>query len=129
VIAGEIMRTMHLVGLALVLIGLPACAGNKTTPVGADLQGKLSTALAVSDTAERDITLAKLAHDAALAGETSVVRTALDKISDSPSRDVAAQDVALVLLDAGMPVEAKEVAGLIQDQPMREAVLAALAKG
>jgi hypothetical protein len=98
-------------------------------PAALQAQAKLEAALAHSDAAQRDAALAKVAHDAAVAGAGDVARAAVGKISDSGTRDAAAQAAAFALLEAGMPAAAKEVANLIEDGSMREDVLALMAKG
>jgi hypothetical protein len=125
------MRCRGLLIVCAIATGLTGCGTGKTDPNPAALQAQaqLEAALALGDAAQRDAALAKVAHQAAVAGAGDVARTAVGKISDSGTRDAAAQAAAFALLEAGMPAAAKEVANLIEDGPMREDVLALMAKG
>jgi hypothetical protein len=123
------MRALLFIGLAAVVAGLLGCAGDKSAPAAAEFQAKLNGALAISDAPQRDAALANFAREAALAGHADVVKAALEKMSDRPTRDAAVEAAALTLLEAGLPAQANEVARLIEDGPMREGVLSILAKG
>jgi hypothetical protein len=123
------MRPTNLIPLAVVLAGLPGCAGDRPDPAAAELRARLNAALALGEAPERDAALANVTREAALAGHADVVKTALGRMSDRPAMDAAAKSAALALLEAGMPAQANEVAGLIEDGPMREDVLSRLAKG
>jgi hypothetical protein len=123
------MRALHGIPLAAALACLSGCSGNQPNPAAAELQAKLNTALAVSDELQRDAALAYVVREAAAVGEVEVVKTALGRMGDRAAVDAAAKSAALALLEAGMPAQANEVAGLIEDGPTREDVLSRLAKG
>jgi hypothetical protein len=119
---------MLLTGLVVALAGPSGCEGTRLG-AGKALQARLDAALAVSDVYARDLALAQLSQDAALAGEADVVKKALGKISDINRKEVATEVAALKLAWVDRTAEAIEVAKTIRDSKRRDALLAKLDKG
>jgi hypothetical protein len=133
---------MRIALLVAVLIALPGTiAGcNKALPVSgkpasnnttgsSDIRARFDAALAITDIPQRNSTLATVAGASAAAGESDVVKKAIDEITDIPEKNRTAAAAALVLAGGGKRAEATEVANLITDTSLRNETLARLAKG
>src|ERR1041384_681222 len=90
--------------------GKPA-SNNTTGP--SDVQARFTAALAITDIPQRNSTLATVAGASAAAGESDVVKKAINEITDIPEKNRTAAAAALVLAGGGKRADATEVASLI----------------
>lgn len=95
----------------------------------ADFAGRLEAAQSIFDSNKRDAALAKVAADAATAGEGEIAKQAIQKIFSSSAKDEAAYNAAIGLTKAGKSKEAKAVADQIFDSNRKDAALAKIAEG
>jgi hypothetical protein len=124
---------LSLLGLATALVGL-GCGNSGGTGSRAEnsegsLASRFKAAKAITVQHERDTALAKLAEDAAVAGEPELVKKSVLEITAMPDRDAAAAASAVKLARAKREDAAVEVARLITDQAQRDTVLGAIARG
>jgi len=92
------------------------------------LAERLEAATAISGSNEKDSALATLARDAAAAGEATLVKQALGRISSSETRDRSCYEAALTLAKRGLRKAAVEVAKTIAGNSTRDRALTELAK-
>jgi hypothetical protein len=102
-------------------------SGSKQDSVS--FSGRLEAAKAIFDSNKRDAALAKVALDAAEAGEGDVAKQAVKSIFDSNSKDKAAYNAAVALTKAGKANEAKAVADMIFDSNRKDAAMTKIAEG
>ncbi len=69
-----------------------------------------------------------VAESAAAAADVDIVKKAVSKIGDPPTRDRTAAAAALKLTSTGKSAEAVEVAKMINDEPLRDGTLSRLTK-
>lgn len=96
---------------------------------GSNFAARLEAAKAISLSSERDAALAKVAEDAANAGEAETVKKCLQEIGLSSLRDDTAYKSALSLGKVGKADAANEVAKSIGLSSRRDEALSKLAKG
>src|SRR5687767_12108941 len=101
----------------------------KAPSESADFAGRLEAAKSIFDSNKRDAALAKVAADAAGAGEGEIAKQAIQKIFSSSAKDDAAYNAAIGLTKAGKSKEAKGVADQIFDSNRKDAALAKIAEG
>jgi hypothetical protein len=92
------------------------------------LNARLEAARTISGSLDRDAALTGVVRDAAAAGETAVVKSALQRIGGGIARDDAAREAALLLAKRGLRKEAVEIAKGISGSLMRDATLSELAR-
>jgi hypothetical protein len=92
------------------------------------LAARLSATETITDESIKDKSLTSLAEDAAKAGETKIVKSALDQMVDTNQRDAATSASALLLAKAGFLKPAIELARVIADDDIRDKTLAELAQ-
>jgi hypothetical protein len=92
------------------------------------LADRLAATETISDESIKDKSLTSLAEDAAKAGETKIVKSALDQMVDTNQRDAATSASALLLARAGFLKPAIELARIIADDDLRDRTLAELAQ-
>jgi hypothetical protein len=90
--------------------------------------GRFEAASMISGTTERDAAMAKLARDAADAGEVELVKSALREIRGVTEHDQTAFDSARRLARLGLRKQAVEIAKTINGNTMRDLALAELAR-
>ena len=93
-----------------------------------DLTTRLEAATGITGNTERDAALAKVAQDAARAGEVEIVRDTLQSIVGSETRDQAALASARSLAQVGLKKPAVEIAKSITGSTLRDLALAELAR-
>ncbi len=132
-VAGLVVLVVILMTLSLFV----GCEGTVTVSDGdvassssaIDFSGRLEAGMAITDNSVRDTALAELARDAASAGETSVVKNAIDAIGSIELHDSASAEAAGLLSANGKSAEASSVAKQIRDNSLRDKTLAVIAKG
>src|SRR5438067_4571613 len=92
--------------IAVALVFCLGCGDGGSGKSHSPLQGRLDAAAAIEDRASREQALAKVAVDAASAGEVDVVKRALEKVEDRASRESKKQQCALLLAKGGKTAEA-----------------------
>ena len=102
----------------------------KETPPAGDssLSSRLAAANAIGNNAKKDDALAKLAADAAQAGDALVVKEALKGMGSMTLRDTTAAEAARRLAAAGKGEDAVEVAKSIGRMDLRDETLQAIAR-
>jgi hypothetical protein len=93
------------------------------------LPARLQAAKQVSNQAERDDALQKVARDAAATKQAALAKDALHQITNTTVQERAAAACALALSRSGDPTSAIEVAQMISSQSLRDDVLVRIAKG
>jgi len=93
------------------------------------LAGRLSAAKGITDMGQRNEALAKLARDAAEAGDGDIANQAITSITDMDVRNKVAYSAALQLAKAGKTDLATTTATHITDMDLRNKVLSKIAKG
>lgn len=108
---------------------------NPARPAAGQLQGKLDAALALTDEAKRDESLASVAAEAAEGTRDldpdfarECVKEAVEKIKNPTKKDDTAASCARSLSNRGHYAEATIIAKLIADDGKRDATLAAISK-
>ena len=111
---------MACVGFSLVclLLSFLGCGGGGTPD--SPLTARLEAAKAVSDPAERDKELAKLALEAGTAGDGPIANDALDAISNEALREQTKPKLILRLAKAGKRDAASKIEQTISDAKARE---------
>jgi hypothetical protein len=92
------------------------------------LAERLEAASTISGGIDRDAALAWVARDAATAGEAETVKSALQRIIISSTRDEVAREAALLLARRGLGKQAIEIARGISVTSTRDHTLSELAK-
>jgi predicted Ser/Thr protein kinase len=92
------------------------------------LAARLTATETITDESIKDKSLTSLAKDAAKAGDTKVVKSALDQMVDTNQRDAAMSASALLLAKTGFLKPAIELARTIADDDIRDKTLAELAQ-
>jgi hypothetical protein len=124
------MRRLAWTTVAVALMLMCGCRRDKEAARALhERAAELIAAAEISDANARDAALAKIARQAAMAGDVKAVNMALGKIGDRKLFNSTAGTAALALLELNMQAAAKEVAGLMDEGPERNDVLAILAKG
>ncbi|MCU0787796.1 MAG: hypothetical protein MUC91_06335 [Verrucomicrobia bacterium] len=106
----------------------PAFARPLPPATSRELAARYEAAKVISSVTQRDAALAKLAREAAVAGEVALTKKALADIISFNFRDGAATHAARALARRGMRTEALEVARTISSFTNRDAVLGELAQ-
>jgi hypothetical protein len=132
------MRAVLLIAVAIVAELVVGCG--RSTPVpdkptsdkplsgAADLQARLTAAMAITGVSLRNTSLATVAVDASMAGEVELVKRAINEITDVQTKNDSAATAALKLAGKGKRAEAIDVADLITGVTLRNETLAKLAK-
>jgi predicted Ser/Thr protein kinase len=105
-----------------------AGSGDTRKRLRATLAERLEAATAMSGTSEKDASLAAVAKDAAIAGETELVKQALRRIGSTEIRDESAYATAVALAKRGLRKPAIDIAKTIASNETRDRALAELAK-
>ena len=105
--------------LLICLLQLPGCS-NDANP---NHQSRLDAATEMNNVTDRNTALAKVAIDAAAAGEGEVVKKAVSAITVEDKKMRTARDSALALAKAGQGNAAVEVAKMISQVTMRDDTL------
>lgn len=130
-------RQPVLLSLAILLFVTAGCGDRNSSPpdignspphsASAQLSGRLTAALAISDVLKRDAALAVVADAAAQDGNVATAKSALLEIRDRIKKDDAAIAAALALAKAGKGNDAPTIALLISDTIKRDNTLSKLA--
>ncbi len=92
------------------------------------LAERVEAAGGIGNSAERNRAFARLAADAAKVGEVDLVRSSLERITDSATRNQAALDSARLLARRHLRRQGIEIARTITDNGMRDRALSELAR-
>jgi len=92
------------------------------------LAERVEAAGGIGNSAERNRAFARLAADAAKAAEVDLVRSSLERITDSATRNQAALDSARLLARRHLRRQGIEIARTITDNGMRVRALSELAR-
>jgi hypothetical protein len=98
------------------------------SPSRENLTERLAATETITDESIKDKSFTSLAEDAAKAGETEIVKSALGEMVDDNQRDAAAHESALLLAKAGFRKQAIETAKGISDPNIHDKTLAELAQ-
>jgi len=98
------------------------------SPFREALAARLKAASIISGNTERDAALARLARDAAKAGEAELVKATLQEIRGTTERDQAALDSVRQLARLGLKLQAVEIAKTISSNSTRDLALSELAR-
>ena len=110
--------------LLICVLQLTGCS-NDAKP---DHQSRLDAATEMNEVTHRNTALAKVAIDAATAGEGDVVKKAVSAITVEDKKMRTARDSALALAKAGQGAAAVEVAKMISQVKMRDDTLKQIAQ-
>ena len=131
------LKTLLVLGLAAFLCFTAGCRDKNTatpsdavsppTPEASQSEGRLTAAVAISDSFKRDAALRAVADQAAQAGDAATVKKAVLEIGDSNKKDDAASSSALALANVGKRTDAAKVARMISDTDKRDNTLSKLA--
>jgi hypothetical protein len=106
------------------------CSDQSTSRATSDkFKGRLTAALAINDTSQRNDALKSVAQDAAEAAEGEIVKRAIYEINDSAMLDNVAYTCALKLVERGQAQAAADTAKLMHDTSRQNEVLSQIAKG
>jgi predicted Ser/Thr protein kinase len=92
------------------------------------LNERLDAATSMSDSPQKNQSLAAIALDAARVGAPELTSKCLDQINDQPARDQTAAQAALALSGAGQHKAAIDLAKTIDSDPIRNTTLSQLAQ-
>ena len=132
------LRLPRLLALAALICFIPGCRDRNTTPPTSSnsspapdanqSDGRLTAALAISDSLKRDAALRSVSDLAAQAGDAATVKKAVLEIGDSNKKDDAASSSALALAKVGKRADAAGIARMISDTNKRDDTLSKLAE-
>ena len=109
-----------------VLIG---CTDPSQSSNHSNLTSRLDAARIIQNDHERDAALVGLAKDAAIQGDGTLTKRAIDAIRSNAIRDEAAANASILLAESGKSAEALVVAKLITINSLRDQTIGKIVSG